>query len=108
MLEGFSLQAVDFLTWALVGLLAGFVSGLVVRNGPIHLTDGVLGVLGAILGGVLAELLWGMRTPLNEQVVGVMMAFFAAVVLTLILRLAPCRFAESEEVEASRRGRLAR
>ena len=78
-----------WITWIVVGLIAGFLAGLVVRGGGFgFIWDIVVGILGGLLGGWLATSVLhvgGSVTGINWS--SILVAFFGAVVLLLILRL---------------------
>lgn len=45
-------------SWLLVGLLAGWIAGIVTRGGGFGcITNVIIGVLGAFIGGIILELL---------------------------------------------------
>jgi len=78
-----------WITWVVVGLIAGFLAGLVVRGGGFGiLWDIVIGILGGLLGGWLATSVFhvgGSVTGINWP--SILVAFIGSVVLLLILRL---------------------
>lgn len=76
------------LTWIVVGLIAGFLAGIVVKGKGYGLIwDIVVGVIGGLLGGWIASLLHiGVSvTGINLQ--SILVAFAGAVILLLILRI---------------------
>ena len=77
------------LIWILVGLVAGFLATHVIfGHGLGLLTDLVVGVLGAIVGGFLANYLHVHVAIVGHPIITEMIvAFFGAMVLLLILRL---------------------
>ena len=76
------------LAWIIVGLIAGWLAGLVMRGGGYGIVgDIIVGIIGAIIGGFLASLLFGISNPVNGINVGtIIIAFLGAVVLIAILR----------------------
>jgi len=74
------------LIWVLVGAIAGWLAGLIVKGGGFGLVgDVVVGILGAFAGGWLLPRL---GVDLGVGLVSVIaMATIGAVVLLLILRL---------------------
>ena len=73
------------LAWIIVGLIAGWLAGKVMKGGGYGvLVDIVLGILGGILGGWLFGLLgiWQGRGLIGSIVV----AFIGAVILVAITR----------------------
>ena len=51
----------SILSWIVVGLIAGWLAGMIMKGGGYGLLGNlVVGVLGALLGGFLATLLFSM------------------------------------------------
>lgn len=76
----------EFVWFILIGLVAGWLAGLLLKGGGFGaIGDIVLGVLGALLGGVLFRALGASAGggPLGSIVV----ATIGAVVLILVVRL---------------------
>jgi uncharacterized membrane protein YeaQ/YmgE (transglycosylase-associated protein family) len=74
------------LYWIIVGLIAGWLAGLVMRGGGYGiLADIVLGILGGIVGGWLFGVLgvW----PAGGAIGAIIVAFVGAVVLVAISRV---------------------
>jgi uncharacterized membrane protein YeaQ/YmgE (transglycosylase-associated protein family) len=88
---GFSIQPQDLLVWMLVGLVGGLVGGMVARGGSVHWSDLLLGIPGAIAGGLIVE--FAGLSERGEAVGAIAAAFFGALLLTVILRLIPGRMA---------------
>lgn len=76
------------LAWIIVGLIAGWLAGVVMRGGGYGLLGDILvGIVGAILGGFLAGALFGIPNPINGiNVTSIIIAFLGAVILIAILR----------------------
>lgn len=76
------------LSWIIVGLIAGWLAGLVMRGGGYGIIgDIIIGIVGAILGGFLASALFGIPTPINGiNITSIIIAFLGAVILVAILR----------------------
>jgi uncharacterized membrane protein YeaQ/YmgE (transglycosylase-associated protein family) len=78
-----------WLTWIVVGLIAGFLAGVVVRGGGFGIIwDIIIGILGGLLGGWLATSVFhigGGVTGINWP--SILIAFLGAVLLLFILRL---------------------
>ena len=76
------------LIWAIVGAVAGWLAGVIVKGGGFGLIgDIVVGIIGAFLGGWLLPRVGvhlGGMTPIVATIVS---ATIGAVVLLLILRL---------------------
>ncbi len=76
------------LAWIIVGLIAGWLAGAVMRGGGYGLVgDIIIGIVGAIIGGFLAGALFGIPNAVNGINVGsIIVAFLGAIVLIAILR----------------------
>jgi len=79
----------NVLSWVIVGLVAGFLAGQVMRGGGYGLIgDLIVGVLGGLLGGWLGTTLFHIDagvTGINLE--SILIAFAGAVLLILILRM---------------------
>ena len=74
------------LYWIIVGLIAGFLAGKVMKGGGYGvLMDIVLGMLGAIVGGWLFGLL-GISAG-GGLIGGILVAFIGAVILIWLTRM---------------------
>ena len=80
------LQPGSWLAWIVVGLIAGALASRLVRGkGMGCVTDLVIGVLGAFVGGTLLSLLW--PHPAAYGLIGTtVVATLGAVVLLLVVR----------------------
>jgi uncharacterized membrane protein YeaQ/YmgE (transglycosylase-associated protein family) len=80
-----SLEPGGILAWLIVGLVAGFLAGQVMKGGGYGiLGDIVVGIIGAFIGGFIFSLLMpGSSAGLIGSIV---VAFIGAVVLIAILR----------------------
>jgi uncharacterized membrane protein YeaQ/YmgE (transglycosylase-associated protein family) len=76
------------IAWIVVGLIAGWLTGLVMRGGGYGLIgDIILGIVGALIGGFLASALFGIPNPVNGiNVESIVIAFIGAVIVTAIVR----------------------
>jgi uncharacterized membrane protein YeaQ/YmgE (transglycosylase-associated protein family) len=75
-----------FLTWIVVGLIAGWLAGQVMKGGGYGvLVDIILGILGGLVGGWVFGLLgiW----PGGGIIGSIIVAFIGAVILVWITRL---------------------
>ena len=75
-----------FITWILVGLVAGWLAGQVMKGGGYGvLVDIILGMLGGIVGGwVFGALgIW----PAGGMIGAIIVAFVGAVILVAISRM---------------------
>ncbi len=80
------MTAETLLIWLLVGLIAGWLAGLVVRGGGFGLVgDIIIGILGAIIGSLLFTVL-RLHLGIGGLLETIIVAFVGAVILTLILR----------------------
>ena len=79
----------NVLSWIIVGLVAGFLAGQVMRGGGYGLIgDLIVGVLGGLLGGWLGTTLFHIDagvTGINLE--SILIAFAGSVLLILILRM---------------------
>jgi len=79
----------NLISWIVVGLIAGFLAGKVMRSGGYGLIgDIVVGVLGALIGGYLATNLFHIKaavTGINLETI--LVALCGAVLLLVGLRL---------------------
>ena len=77
------------LSWIVVGLIAGWLAGLVVKGGGYGCVgDIVVGVIGGLIGGWIASYFFhmgDMMTGINLQ--SVIVAFVGAVIFIILLRL---------------------
>lgn len=81
------------LAWIVVGLIAGWLAGQVMRGGGYGLIgDIIVGIVGALIGGFLAATLLKMPDAVNGiNVTSILVAFIGAVILIGILRMLPRR-----------------
>ena len=77
------------LSWIVVGLIAGWLAGLVVKGGGFGLLgDIVVGVVGGLLGGWLASRFLHMGDPLSGiNLQSIMVAFIGSVIFIAVMRL---------------------
>jgi uncharacterized membrane protein YeaQ/YmgE (transglycosylase-associated protein family) len=76
------------LSWIVVGLIAGFLAGQVVKGGGFGLIgDIVVGVVGGLLGGWIANSVLHIGSMTEINLGSILIAFVGAVILLLILRL---------------------
>ena len=77
------------LSWIVVGLVAGWLAGLLVKGGGYGcIGDIIVGVIGGLLGGWIASYFFHMGDPMtgiNLPSIGI--AFVGAVIFVVILRL---------------------
>ncbi len=77
------------LSWIVVGLIAGWLAGLVVKGGGFGcIGDVIVGVIGGLLGGWIASHFFHMGDPLSGiNFQSILVAFAGAVILVIILRV---------------------
>ena len=77
------------LSWIVVGLIAGWLAGLVVKGGGFGCVgDIIVGVIGGLLGGWVASYFFHMGNPMSGiNLESILVAFAGAVILVIILRL---------------------
>lgn len=77
------------LSWIVVGLIAGWLAGLVMKGGGSGLIGNiVIGVIGGLLGGFIAFYFFDMGDPMSGiNVQSILIAFLGAVLLLFIIRL---------------------
>lgn len=77
------------LTWIVVGAIAGWLAGKVMRGSSFGLLgDIVIGVVGALVGGWLAGTFFNVPNAISGfNLTTIVVAFLGAVVVLFILRL---------------------
>jgi uncharacterized membrane protein YeaQ/YmgE (transglycosylase-associated protein family) len=77
------------LSWIVVGLIAGFLAGQVMRGGGYGLIgDIIVGILGGLLGGWVGTTLLHINADVNGiNLESILVAFAGAVLLIFILRM---------------------
>ncbi len=77
------------LTWIVVGAIAGWLAGQVMKGSGFGLIgDIVIGVIGALVGGWLASALFNVPDAINGfNLTTIVVAFLGAVVVLFIVRL---------------------
>ncbi len=81
------------LAWLIVGLIAGWLAGMVMKGGGYGIVgDIIIGIIGALLGGFLAAAVFNLPDAVNGlNVTSVVVAFIGAVILIAIIRALPGR-----------------
>jgi uncharacterized membrane protein YeaQ/YmgE (transglycosylase-associated protein family) len=77
------------LSWIVVGAIAGWLAGQVVRGGGFGLIGNiVVGIIGALVGGYLAAQLFNMPDAVNGfNLTSIVVAFIGAVVVIVVVSL---------------------
>jgi len=82
----------SIVAWLIVGLIAGWLAGLVMKGGGYGVIgDLVIGVVGGLIGGFLASVIFGADMLNGINIVSIVTAFVGAVILIAILRMLPGR-----------------
>ncbi len=78
----------DLLAWIVVGLIAGWLAGVIVKGGGYGIVgDIILGIVGAIVGGFLASFLLGIPSPLTGiNISTIVVAIIGAIIVVAIFR----------------------
>jgi uncharacterized membrane protein YeaQ/YmgE (transglycosylase-associated protein family) len=78
----------NILSWIVVGLIAGWLAGMVMKGGGYGvLGDIIVGIVGALIGGYLATNLFGIPGAVNGiNLTSIIVAFLGAVVAIGIVR----------------------
>jgi uncharacterized membrane protein YeaQ/YmgE (transglycosylase-associated protein family) len=85
-MKGHKMDAHGIIIWLIVGAIAGWLAGMVVKGGGFGLIgDIIVGIVGAVIAGWLLPQL---GIVIGSGIVGAIIdAFIGAVILLIILRL---------------------
>ncbi len=77
------------LSWIVVGLIAGWLAGLVMKGRGFGLIGNiVIGIIGGLLGGFLASSLFKIANPVSGlNLTTILVAFLGSIVLMALIRL---------------------
>ncbi len=77
------------LSWIVVGAIAGWLSGQVMKGRGFGLLgDIVVGVVGGLIGGWLADVLFKVPNAVNGfNLTSILVAFLGAIVLLFVVRM---------------------
>lgn len=79
------------LSWIVVGLIAGWLAGLVMKGGGYGiLGDIILGIIGALVGGFIGGAIFGVGIS-GFNIETLVVAFLGAVVVVALVRALPGR-----------------
>lgn len=83
----------DIIAWIVVGLIAGWLAGMVMKGGGYGIVgDIIVGIVGGLIGGFLASALFGAQYAVSGiNLVSIVVAFLGAVILIALLRALPGR-----------------
>jgi len=83
----------SILAWIIVGLVAGWLAGVAMKGSGYGLLGNIaIGIVGALVGGYLATLLFGAASPVDGfDIVSVITAFIGAVIVIALVRALPGR-----------------
>lgn len=81
------------LSWLIVGLIAGWLAGVVMRGGGYGVLGNILvGIVGALLGGFIAGALFNVPDPISGfNITTLIIAFLGAVLTVALVRALPGR-----------------
>ncbi len=77
------------LSWIVVGLIAGWLAGVVVKGGGYGcIGDVIVGVVGGLIGGFIASYFFHVGDPMSGiNLPSILIAFAGAVILVVLLRV---------------------
>ena len=77
------------ISWIVVGLIAGWLAGMVMRGGGYGLIgDIIVGVVGGLLGGWIATTFMHISGGMNGiNLESILVAFCGAIILLILIRL---------------------
>lgn len=82
----------SIIAWIVVGLVAGWLAGMVMKGGGYGaIGDIIVGILGALVGGFLASVLFGSDFLQGINILTIVTAFIGAVILIAVVRALPGR-----------------
>ena len=80
------------LSWIVVGLIAGWLAGMVMRGSGYGVIGNiVVGIVGALLGGYLSTLLFDGTSVSGINLQSLLIATLGSIVLIFLVRLLPGR-----------------
>ena len=77
----------SIIAWIVIGLIAGWLAGMIMHGGYGLIGDLILGILGAIIGGWVTGLVLGRDMVTGFNIETLVVAVIGAIVLIAISRL---------------------
>lgn len=82
----------SILSWVIVGLIAGWLAGMIMKGGGYGLIGNIaVGILGALLGGFLAAILFGGDYVTGLNLGTILVALGGSIALIWLVRVLPGR-----------------
>jgi uncharacterized membrane protein YeaQ/YmgE (transglycosylase-associated protein family) len=78
----------SIIVWIVLGLVAGWLAGLIMGGGRGFLGNIVLGILGAFIGGFVGSLVFGWDVT-GFNLGSILLATLGAIILIAVLRAIP-------------------
>lgn len=75
-----------FIAWIVIGIIAGWLAEMIMKRNHGLLTNLIVGIFGALLGGFLANNVLGVNAN-GSWIVGIIVATLGAVLLLFLLGL---------------------
>jgi len=87
---------ISIIIWIIIGFVAGYLAKLIMPgpDGGGFILTTILGIVGAVVGGFLGNMLFGQNTNANDSPLNLMsfvMAVIGAIIVLAIYRLATGR-----------------
>ncbi len=80
------MHPIGLLVWIIIGALAGWLAGIVMRSGGGALINIVVGIVGAFIGGIVFNA-FGLSGATGFNLWSIFVAFIGAVVLLTVIHL---------------------
>ena len=80
----------NLISWLVVGLIAGWLAAQIMRGGGYGLVGNItVGIVGALLGGFLAAIMFGGDYLSGINLNTILVAFLGSIVFIAVLRMLP-------------------